>query len=208
MSSPSSLIDKRLPQSFYARDTETVARDLLGCVFLRRLGRQWLGGTIVETEAYLPKNDPACHASKRRTPSNEAMFGRPGTLYVYPIHGKYCLNAVTEEADRGCAVLIRALQPEFGIAKMQEHRGQEQLKKLTSGPAMLCQALDVTREQDHTNLINDSKILIAHGETLEADQITASPRIGIREGVDFLLRFFVDGNPYVSGRKSDHRSFR
>ena len=91
----------RLTRSFYARPTEDVARELLGKALIRRIEDRWIGGLIVETEAYLPNNDPACHASRGKTPSNSSMFEQPGTLYVYPIHAKYCMNAVTDSVGIG-----------------------------------------------------------------------------------------------------------
>ena len=109
----------RLPRSFYDRSPATVARELLGKALLRRLDGQWLGGWIVETEAYLSDGDLASHSARGRTRGNAAMFGPPGTLYVYPIHAKYCMNAVTESDGTGSAVLIRAMEPVWGIDRMR-----------------------------------------------------------------------------------------
>ena len=128
--------ETRLPLAFYERRTETVARDLLGKSLVRKVQGEHVGGIIVETEAYLSTEDPASHSARGHTPSNAAMFGRAGTLYVYPIHAKYCLNAVTESDGVGCAVLIRAIEPVWGVEAMQENRGVEDLRRLTRGPDM------------------------------------------------------------------------
>jgi DNA-3-methyladenine glycosylase len=114
-----------LSQDFFARATEKVARDLLGAVLVRRVGDTVLAGRIVETEAYLAEDDAASHSFRGRTRRNEAMFGEAGTLYVYRIYGvHHCANIVTEDAGRGAAVLLRALEPLAGIEWMQkEQRG-------------------------------------------------------------------------------------
>jgi DNA-3-methyladenine glycosylase len=195
----------RLPREFYDRSAAFVARELLGKTLLRRLDGRWLGGWIVETEAYLSEGDLASHSARGKTAGNAAMFGPPGTLYVYPIHAKYCMNAVTEGEEAGSAVLIRAIEPVWGIEQMCQHRGTDQLRRLTRGPAMLCQALSVDRGLDAINLLDSRDIIIAPGR-LDAFQITSTTRIGISTSTDLKLRFFVDGNWFVSGRASDHSS--
>jgi DNA-3-methyladenine glycosylase len=200
----------RLARSFYDRPTEQVARELLGKVLLRRVAEAWIGGFIVETEAYLPCGDLASHSARGKTPSNAAMFGRPGTLYVYPIHAKFCMNVVTESTGKGSAVLIRALEPIWGIEQMMQRRGTDRIRQLTRGPAMLCQALQVDRAQDKTDLVNGPELLIAEPaeQVLSSGigQIVVGPRIGISSAADLPLRFFLDGNWFVSGRASDHRT--
>ena len=123
---------KLLTHDFYGRSTPKVARDLLGKLLVRTLGRRRLVGRIVEVEAYLAKSDPACHAARGRTKSNTAMFGRPGRAYVYPIHSRHCFNIVTEADGVGTAVLIRAVEPIEGIKLMMEHRHRD---KRPSWPA-------------------------------------------------------------------------
>jgi DNA-3-methyladenine glycosylase len=182
-----------------------VARELLGKMLLRKLGGRWLGGWIVETEAYLSKGDLASHSARGQTAGNAAMFGPPGTLYVYPIHAKYCMNTVTESEGTGSAVLIRAIEPVWGIEQISELRGTDELRRLTRGPAMLCQALAVDRSLDGINLIESSEIVIARS-TRGAFRISSTKRIGISQATDRKLRFIVDGNWFVSGRVSDHRS--
>ena len=197
-------INNRLPRSFYDRAPATVARELLGKPLLRRLHGKWLGGRIVETEAYLSSDDLASHSSRGKTRSNAAMFGPPGTLYVYPIHAKFCMNTVTESSGIGSAVLIRAIEPIWGIQTMQKNRGTEDPRRLTRGPAMLCQALDVDRRCDHTDLIDGSDLRILD-DAIKLHRITSTPRIGITNASSLVLRFFVDGNRFVSGKVRDHQ---
>jgi DNA-3-methyladenine glycosylase len=194
----------QLPRSFYDRPTIEVARELLGKALLRRMGREWIGGLIVETEAYLAEGDPASHSARGRTPSNASMFGPPGTLYVYPIHGKHCMNAVTEKRGIGSAVLIRALEPIWGIDWMRNRRGRDDLRGLTRGPAMLCQALGIDRDDDGTDLIRNRRIRIATLADPPSSEIHCSRRIGISKAVEHHCRFFLRHNRFVSGPLRDH----
>lgn len=195
----------RLPRSFYDRPTEIVARELLGKALLRKLDGEWLGGWIVETEAYLAVGDLASHSARGKRQSNAAMFGPPGTLYVYPIHAKHCLNAVTQSDGIGSAVLIRAIEPVWGIDSMRANRGQHELRRLTRGPAMLCQAMRVDRRLDAIDLASAGNMMIAAAQR-DVAEITETARIGISSSQDLPLRYFIDGNPYVSGRVGDHRT--
>ena len=196
----------RISRPFYDRPTDLVARELLGKALLRRLDGRWLGGLIVETEAYLPDGDLASHSARGKTPSNAAMFGPPGTLYVYPIHAKYCMNAGTEAEGSGSAVLIRAIEPVWGIQQMQANRRTDDLRRLSRGPAMLCQALAVDRSLDAVDLIDSTEIMIADRPILESRRVTTTTRIGISRSKDSMLRYFVDGSWFVSGRASDHQT--
>jgi DNA-3-methyladenine glycosylase len=128
-----------LPLDFYARDTVSVARDLLGCVLESHVEGHRTGGRIVEVEAYVGAEDPADHGyGNKRTARNAVLFGSPGVSYVYFIYGMHwCLNAVTERAGNPTAVLIRALEPVCGIGVMRARRGLDSMKALCSGPARL-----------------------------------------------------------------------
>ena len=139
---------RALPRKFYDRETVAVAKELLGKALISRVGGVLTGGVIVETEAYLSAGDPACHASRGQTKRNTSMFGPPGHLYVYMIHAKQCLNAVTEQSGRASAVLIRALEPIWGVDTMIARRRTHVVRDLTRGPARLCQALHVAKAQD------------------------------------------------------------
>lgn len=193
-----------LGRAFYSRFPDIVARDLLGRALVRRWGNSWIGGLIVETEAYLAEDDPAAHSHRGQTPRNASMFGHAGTLYVYTIHAKYCLNAVTETVGRGSAVLVRALEPIWSIDAMRIRRGRDDPRQLCRGPAMLCQSLGVDLRLNGADLCQTDEIWIESYSAPLDFPTRVSPRIGIRHAADFPLRFFVDGNRYVSGRAGDH----
>ncbi len=203
MKIPSS--QNRLPYSFYDRDPVQVARELLGMSLLRKTRGKWIGGQIVETEAYLANGDAASHSARGKTAGNAAMFGPPGSLYVYPIHAKYCLNAVTQQPGIGSAVLFRAIEPIWGLPVMQRQRGTDDLNRLTRGPAMLCQALGVDRSLDLSDLVHSSNVGIFQSAQT-ASRVCCTTRIGVTKAQKRKLRFFIDGNWYVSGRRQDHQT--
>jgi DNA-3-methyladenine glycosylase len=196
-----------LSSSFYNRDVPLVARELLGKLLVRRSRDGLCLGRIVETEAYLAKGDSACHASRGKTKKNATMFGSPGLAYVYSIHARYCLNAVTQQRDCASAVLIRAVEPLGGIEQMQRRRGTEALVDLCRGPARLCEAFDIDRNLDGFDMTRGSRLWIAEDESPDPAraQITTSGRIGVSSAQKMRLRFFVDGSPFVSGLKRLHR---
>jgi len=111
--------EKLLDESFFARETTVVARDLLDKVLVREIDGQKLWGRLVEVEAYLGPQDIAAHSKGgRRTPRTEVMFGEPGRAYVYFTYGMHwCLNFVTREAGMPQAVLVRALEPGPGVGR-------------------------------------------------------------------------------------------
>lgn len=193
-----------LSHEFYHRDPALVARELLGKLLLRETSAGLCGGRIVETEAYLSARDPACHASRGKTKRNAAMFGPPGHAYVYMIHARWCLNAVTEPEGTPSAVLIRAIEPLVGVELMQQCRGTDIMRDLTRGPARLCEALAIDRTFDGWDLTAGRALWI--GQDIEPPErklrIVKSGRIGLSSAQRRLLRFFVAGNPFVSGRRS------
>lgn len=190
-----------LPRSFYNRSTETVARELLGKYLVRRLGDEYLIGKIVETEAYIGEEDPACHAARGYTNRTSIMYGPPGYAYIYFIYGMYnCLNAVTEREGFPAAVLIRALEPLQGVEKMKQFRQRTDLHSLTNGPGKLCQALQLDRSLNGADLCGDV-LFITPGEDIPDQHIIRTSRVGIRKGVEHPWRFLVAGNPFVSGKQ-------
>jgi len=143
-----------LDRDFYDRDTEVVARDLLGAVLVCRTDEGTASGIIVETEAYIGEEDPACHAAVGRTQRTEPLYGRPGLSYVYFIYGvHWCFNAVTRAEGMPSAVLIRALQPLDGFELMRSRRGPRiDDRNLTNGPGKLCAALGIDRRMNGLSL--------------------------------------------------------
>ncbi len=190
--------NKILNRSFYNRATLTVARELLGTYLIRRIGHEQLIGKIVEVEAYIGEDDPACHASRGKTNRTALMFGPPGYAYIYFIYGMYyCLNAVTEAEGFPAAVLIRAVQPIAGIEKMKKLRKNSRLHQLTNGPGKLCQAFALDKGLNGVDLCS-GEVFISAGEAVSTAHISVSSRIGIREGKDAPWRFYIKDNAFLS----------
>ena len=191
-----------LPRTFYDRETEIVARDMLGTVLECETEEGVASGIIVETEAYLGEHDLACHAAVGRTARTEHLYGPPGISYVYFIYGMYwCFNAVTREEGQPSAVLVRALEPLDGVSLM--HRRRSRIKNdvdLTNGPGKLCSALGITGAQTGKPL-QRKPLVIREGESVPDDHVEVTPRIGITKSADWPLRYLVRGNKYVSRGK-------
>jgi DNA-3-methyladenine glycosylase len=189
-------------RSFYLRDPAIVARELLGKLLVRETSAGLCGGRIVEAEAYLSRRDSACHASRGMTKRNAAMFGPPGHAYVYMIHHRWCLNAVTEPAGVPSAVLIRAIEPLMGIELMHQRRRTEIVRDLARGPARLCEALAVDRTYNGWDLTAGRELWIADDPAPNGAprRVIRSARIGVTSAHRRLLRFYVADNRFVSGR--------
>jgi DNA-3-methyladenine glycosylase len=201
----------RLPKLFYEADTLALARDLLGTLLVRHVNGERLSGIIVETEAYLATGDPASHSHRGPNRKNAAMFMPAGTLYVYSIHAKYCMNIVTEDPKSGAAVLVRALEPYEGIEAMQKRRGREGLRDLCSGPARLCQAMAIDAALDKLDLTTSDEIWLEEPPSVVRKrqwEVAVSPRIGISSAQDALYRYFIDGHYCVSGLARLHSQKR
>lgn len=176
-----------------------MAKDLLGKYLVVQNGRKISSGKIVETEAYIGSDDPACHASKGMTPRNEVMFGPPGHAYIYFTYGMYhCLNLVTEKDGFPAAVLIRAIEPVQGTELMMKRRGTKNLKNLTSGPGKLCQALGLDRSLNGADLCS-GKIWVEDRKE-KGQKIKSASRIGITEGKNKKWRFYICNSEFVSKR--------
>lgn len=188
-----------LGREFYDRDVTTVARDMLGMGLFRRTRAGLTAGRIVETEAYLATDDPACHAARGKTRRNASMFGPPGRAYIYAIHSRWCLNAVTQPPGTPSAVLIRAIEPLAGRALMSQRRGTDRQRDLARGPGRLCEALDINRTLDGWNLCAGQRLWIAPVSTEPpAEPIITTNRIGVTSAHDLPLRFLLGGNAFVS----------
>jgi DNA-3-methyladenine glycosylase len=189
---------KRLPRKFFLRPTLEVARDLLGkLLVLRDDNGQELIGEINEVEAYIGRDDPACHAAAGRTKRNDVMFWRGGHAYLYFTYGMYhCLNIVTEREGFPAAVLIRSIIPRRGLRAMKERRQAARAKptpgltrhKLCDGPGKLCLALGLDLQQNGVDLVkSESFFLVDQGKTVCRPQVTT--RIGISRGKELPWRF-------------------
>lgn len=191
-----------LKDKFYQRDTETVAKELLGKKLVHCIGNQRISGIITETEAYLGLKDKACHTyGGRKTDKTRSMYLHGGHAYVYFIYGKYfCFNVVTLTDQHPEAVLIRALEPLESIDTMKQFRKKDKIKELTTGPGKLCQALGINKSHDGLSLTH-SEITIEEHLTITESQIVAKPRIGIhyaQEAKDWPLRFYIKDNLFIS----------
>ncbi len=191
---------KKLPRSFYSRNTITIAKALLGKTIVRRIGRIFISGMIVETEAYL-HDDPASHSFRGVTERTKVMFGEAGHLYIYFTYGMhYCANVVTNKEGIGEAVLIRAVEPIEGIKVMMERRSKKNevlQNNLTNGPAKFAQAFGLTTEHSGIDLTAD-EIFVVEGRTISRSEIITGTRIGISSAQDELLRFYLKDTPWVS----------
>ena len=191
-----------LPRAFYERETEIVAREMLGTVLECETSAGIASGIIVETEAYLGEHDLACHAAAGRTARTEPLYGPPGTSYVYFIYGMYwCFNAVTRIEGLPSAVLVRALEPLAGIDLMRKRRSRIRNDvDLTNGPGKLCTALGIVGSMSAKSL-QRKPIVIREGEPVPDEKVEVTARIGITKSADWPLRWIVKGNRFVSKGK-------
>ena len=182
---------ERLGREFFARSVHEVAPELLGATLLV----DGVGGAIVEVEAY-DQEDPASHGYRGPTERNASMFGPPGHAYVYRSYGiHWCLNLVCEEDGVASAVLVRAVEPTFGVERMRARRRVDDERLLCSGPGRLCRALGVTREHDGLPL--DEPPFALRGREQEPE-IAAAARIGITAAADRPWRYVVKGSRFAS----------
>lgn len=183
-----------LTPAFFDRSVHDVARDLVGCSLLHR----GVGGVIVETESY-ERDDPACHAHVGLTPRTATLFGPPARAYVYLSYGIHsCLNFVCEPEGDAAAVLIRALEPRWGIEEMRRRRGRDPLRDLCSGPGKLTEALGIGLDLDGAPLCETPFELRARGEEWAAVEIGCGPRIGITRAAELPWRFCARNSRYLS----------
>jgi DNA-3-methyladenine glycosylase len=187
-----------LPRAFYDRPTVDVSRDLLGKILVNGAA----AGIIVETEAYLGGDHLASHSARGVTDRTRVIFGPPGHAYVYFIYGMYeCLNIVAEKGGVPGCVLIRALEPVAGIEVMKARRpAAKKLEDLASGPGKLTLAMGITRELNGRDVTRGRFVVRQPAEQHHFD-IVVTPRIGITQSADRPLRFLIQGNRFVSGKK-------
>jgi DNA-3-methyladenine glycosylase len=198
---------RRLRRDFYDRATLTVARDLIGKVLVHQSPQGCTSGVVVETEAYIGEDDPACHAAPGPTRRNRPLYGPPGFSYVYLNYGIHFLtNVVTESEGAPAAVLLRALEPVDGIALMRQRRGSVgtdaravAAHDLCRGPGNLSKALGITLSENWLDLEGDRLFLEDRGHA--PGEIGWGQRVGIRVGTEHEWRCFVVGSRAVSGRR-------
>jgi DNA-3-methyladenine glycosylase len=179
---------------FFERSVHDVARDLVGCALLHR----GVGGVIVETESY-QRDDPACHAYVGLTPRTATLFGPPARAYVYLSYGIHsCLNVVCHPEGDAAAVLIRALEPRWGIDEMRRRRGREALRDLCSGPGKLTEALGIGLDLDGAPVLEPPFELQAPEDEWQGVEVGTGPRIGITRAAELPWRFCAVGSEYLS----------
>jgi len=197
-----------LRTDFYERPTLDVARDLIGKILVHKTEQGTTAGAIVEVEAYIGEDDPACHAAPGPTVRNRPLYGPAGRAYVYLNYGLHdMMNCVTESEGHPAAVLIRALEPLEGLDLMRRRRSQARWRKgkppvpdheLCRGPGNLCRAMGITLA-DNTRPLSRGPLTI-HDRGLSMGPIVWSKRIGIRVGTEHDWRASVAGHRSVSGR--------
>ena len=180
---------RKLPRSFYDRDTTLVAQELLGKHLVHVVAGVERVGRIVEIEAYLGPHDRAAHSARGLTPRTQVMFGPAGHAYVYLIYGMHwCMNVVTEEEGHASAVLLRALEPVKGVAGR------------TQGPALLCKSMGIDGRLTGHDLSSDD-LYIADPRDDAPIRIVKRRRIGVDYAGHWarrLLRFYIGGNAFIS----------
>jgi DNA-3-methyladenine glycosylase len=202
---------KLLSAAFFNRDPRRVARSLLGKVLIRKMPRGILAGRIVETEAYLGEGDGAAHSASGKTVRNAVLFGPPGFAYVYFIYGNYyCLNVSCLPDGVAGGVLFRALEPLVGIKEMAAARGLDVpgpesfnqsswLRKISSGPGLMCEAFDVTRARDNgKSFVSSRSDLQIADDGYRVRSVAIGPRIGITKSAEEQLRYGIADSPFLS----------
>jgi DNA-3-methyladenine glycosylase len=199
-----------LPATFYNRPTLDVTADLIGKVLVHETRAGLAAGMIVEAEAYIGEDDPACHAAPGPTRRNEPLYGPPGVAYVYLNYGMhYLVNAVTEAKGAPAAVLIRALAPLDGIPLMVTRRANGKPvheAELCRGPGNLTKALGITLKENRLDLTSSRLWIEDRG--LEPGRLSWGTRIGITRGADRPWRCWATGHASVSGRRASPQSRR
>ena len=186
-----------LPRKFYGRDPGEVAKGLLGNILVRKLGSETLSGLIVETEAYYGSEDPASRARHGMRNYNRLMWGEPGLVFIYNVHKYWMLNIVAHRQEQVGAVLVRAVEPIDGLEAMKKNRGIEDVIELTNGPGKLTVSFDIDKRLNGVPVTShEAGITIAENQV--DLRIKSSHRIGVREDMERKLRFYIDGNRFVS----------
>ena len=189
----------KLPAAFFARSPEEVAPELLGCVVATQVDEVLAAGVVVEAEAYLGRDDAGSHAAtKGITARNAVMYGPPGTAYVYFTYGNHhMLNLVCEPEGTAGAVLVRALEPVWGIDAMTARRHGRPLVELCNGPGKLAASLGLDLSDNGVTL-GAGRLTVYDGLRPQADTIATSGRVGLSQGYELELRWYLADNRFVS----------
>ena len=188
----------KLTKKFFQRKTDIVAKELLGNILITNLEDKLTGGIIVEVESYFGFDDPANHGFRGKTERNKIIFYEGGYVYVYINYGiHHLLNISTEKQDFPSSVFIRAIEPIIGIEIMKERRRTNKIENLTNGPAKLTRALGIDISFYGLSIESD-KIFIEKNNNLKNFEIVQTNRIGISKGQNFLRRFYIKGNKFIS----------
>jgi len=200
---PSRVPEGPYPHEYYASgDTIYLARSLLGSHLVTEVRGVRTSGIIVEVEAYLGKDDPACHAARGKTKRNEVMFRSARHCYVYLIYGMHhCVNVVSDAEGIGSAVLIRAVEPREGLEAMQRRRGGARIQDVARGPGRLCKAFGISASFSGEHFAESPRMWIEPGRSYGRSEIETSGRVGISVGTELPLRFCMRGSSWISGRK-------
>jgi len=189
--------ERILKKKFFEREPDKVAKELLGKKFVRKIKDKTLSGIIVETEAYFGEDDPASRAYRKKSALfYNKMASKPGTLLIYMVHNNYLLNIISHKKNEVGAVLIRAVEPVEGIEIMKKNRNKEKIKELASGPGKFTQSFKIDKKQDGIDITKGEEIYIV--DENKKVKIRSSKRIGVKKDMKRNLRFFIDGNEFVS----------
>ncbi len=195
---------KKLNREFYHRPLTEVAKNLLGNLFVKVEKEEILAGIITEVEAYDFEKDEASHSFKGETLRNKHMFYEGGHTYIYLIYGVHnCLNVVTGQIGYGAAVLIRSMEPVFGVQIFSERRfnkrnlAENEFQNLLNGPGKICQAFNLTRNDSGKDLLEDELFILDY-KKINKELIGTSKRIGISKSVDLPWRFFISTSKFLS----------
>ena len=185
-----------LGRNFYSRDTESIAKDLMGKVLVRKTKLGLMKGVIVETEAYLGENDPGAKGNRNVKNAPKSLLKKPGHAFVYFTYGNHwMLNVVAKNPGILGAVLIRALEPVDGIDLMKKNRPVEKIRNLTNGPGKLTQALGINKSHDGIDLTKSDLYIL---DSKKNYNIVTTTRIGLSAGSELPLRFYIKDNEFIS----------
>jgi DNA-3-methyladenine glycosylase len=187
-----------LPAAFFARPAAEVARELLGKYVVSTVDGHRAGGRVIEAEAYLGPEDPGSHAATRAiTARNAVMYAAPGTAYVYFTYGQHhMLNLIAQPEGVPGGVLIRAVEPTIGLDTIRRRRGGVAERALTDGPGKVAQALGLTLD-DNGVALGEGRLVVLDGP-VPSEPVCVSGRVGLTEGHELPLRFYLGGHPGVS----------